>query len=134
MRQDDVHAPVPDEVEVPLIVADRTGSIGIHHSADVTFGFGEFAEGLYPLSQHSFAVLTRGRFDLTGSGGWRALQFGKASGRLLGGDLKGLASLAGTPVAEANLGHNVDSVAVPVGSHAVPHVTDAAFTCALSCT
>jgi len=85
-----------DNALLPLVVADQTGTITIHHAADVTFGFGRFAEGHYPLSSTSFADAISGRFDLTGTAGWRTLQPGAASGRLLGGNLKGLASLAGT--------------------------------------
>lgn len=200
-----------DNALLPLVLADRTGTIGVHHGADVTFGFGKFAAGLYPLSLRSFTEMTRGRFDLTGSGNWRGLQTGKASGRLLGGNLKGLVSLAGTPwwpdwsgavlfwestdplhavcqhltqlsnagvfdritgmiigrtstltdtfyppervlpvadllldvlglrgrfpiVVEADLGHNVDNVAVPVGADAVLNVTDETVTCDLTYT
>lgn len=200
-----------DNALLPLVLADRTGTIGVHHGADVTFWFGRFAEGLYPATLTSFTEMTRGRFDLTGSGGWRGLQTGTASGRLLGGNLKGLASLAGTPwwpdwsgavlfwesadplhavcqhltqlanagvfdritgmvigrvstltdtfyppervlpvadllldvlglrgrfpiVVEADLGHDVENVAVPVGADAVLDVTDETVTCDLTYT
>lgn len=200
-----------DNALLPLIVADRTGTICIHQGADVAFGFGKFAGGQYPLSQKSFTDATSGRFDLAGSGGWRLVQAGTGWGRLLGGNLKGLASLAGTPwwpdwngavlfwesadplhavcqhltqlanagvfhqingmiigrvstlsdtfyppeqvlpiatlmldvlglrdrfpiVVEADLGHNVDNVAVPVGANVALRVTDDAITCELTFT
>jgi muramoyltetrapeptide carboxypeptidase len=64
---------------------------------DVTFGFGRFTEVNYSLTQSSFLNAVRNqKFDLAGSRGWQAVQPGEGSGVLLGGNLKGLAFLAGT--------------------------------------
>jgi hypothetical protein len=50
-----------DNALLPLVLADRTGTIGVHHGADVPFWFGRFAEGLYPLTLRSFTETIRGR-------------------------------------------------------------------------
>lgn len=87
-----------DNAIIPLITTARTGAVTFHTLCDVTFGFGRCDGTSYALTEAGFLAATRSRtFDLAGSKGWKPLQAGRASGLLLGGNLKGLTMLAGTP-------------------------------------
>ncbi|WP_305779089.1 S66 peptidase family protein [Nocardia nova] len=87
-----------DNSIIPLITTERTGVVTYHAACDVTFGFGRFAEGGFEIAERTFiAAVNDDPLDLSGRGGWRSIQSGTSSGTLLGGNLKGLASLAGTP-------------------------------------
>jgi muramoyltetrapeptide carboxypeptidase len=87
-----------DNAIIPLVTAAQTGSITFHTLCDVTFGFGRCDGENYVLTEASFmAAIQTGTFDLAGSRAWKPLQGGNASGVLLGGNLKGLTMLAGTP-------------------------------------
>ena len=87
-----------DNSILPLVTTSRTGACTFHTACDVTFGFGRFSDTDYSLTQESFRQAVREhRFDLSGSGRWHPVQPGEASGVLLGGNLKGLTFLVGTP-------------------------------------
>lgn len=87
-----------DNSIIPLVTTDRTGVVTYHAACDATFGFGRFAEGGFEIAEQTFIAAVNGRpFDLTGRGGWQPVQTGTGLGTLLGGNLKGIASLAGTP-------------------------------------
>lgn len=87
-----------DNAIIPLITTARTGAITFHTACDVTFGFGRCDGTNYVLTEAGFlSAIRKGTFDLAGSRKWKPLQGGWASGVLLGGNLKGLTMLAGTP-------------------------------------
>lgn len=86
-----------DNAIIPLVTTAMTGTCTFHTLCDITFGFGRFTDVDYSLTQASFLKAVREHeFDVAGSRGWRTIQPGEASGVLLGGNLKGLAFLAGT--------------------------------------
>ena len=87
-----------DNAIIPLITTAQTGAVTFHTLCDVTFGFGRFDGENYSLTEASFLAASKtGSFDLSGSKTWKPLQEGHATGALLGGNLKGLTMLAGTP-------------------------------------
>lgn len=87
-----------DSASLALLTAVRTGVVTMHSGVDVTKGFSRFPDDGSSLSERSFlAAVREGSFDLAGNNTWHAIQPGVADGQLLGGNLKGLAFLAGTP-------------------------------------
>jgi muramoyltetrapeptide carboxypeptidase len=87
-----------DNSTLPLITSATTGAITFHTGCDVTYGFGRFADGAYQQTEAGFIEAIRHhRFDLRGTGGWQAVQPGRAQGTLLGGNLHAMLRLAGTP-------------------------------------
>lgn len=87
-----------DNAIIPLITTAQTGVVTFHTLCDLTFAFGRCDGTSYTLTETSFLAATKsGTFDLAGSKTWKPLQGGRASGVLLGGNLKGLTMLAGTP-------------------------------------
>lgn len=86
-----------DNAIIPVITTAKTGICTFHTLCDITFGFGRFTELNYPLTQASLLNAVRNQeFDLAGSRSWQSVQRGESSGTILGGNLKGLAFLAGT--------------------------------------
>lgn len=87
-----------DNACLAAVTTAATGVLTLHAGVDVTFGFGRFPADGTSLSERSFlAAVRQARFDLAGHRTWHAIQPGDADGALLGGNLKGLALLAGTP-------------------------------------
>lgn len=87
-----------DNAIIPVVTTAKTGVCTFHTLCDITFGFGRFTELNYSLTEASLLNAVQNQeFDLSGSRSWQPVQPGQASGIILGGNLKGLAFLAGTP-------------------------------------
>jgi len=86
-----------DNSIIPLVTSALTGAITFHSLCDVTFGFGRFDGGAYELTERSLFCALTGEFDLRGTGSWTTIQDGTASGIVLGGNLRLVTELAGTP-------------------------------------
>lgn len=95
-----------DSAVLAAYIAEHTGIVTYHTAADVMFGFGRFgtdecpmqAQGAYTEEQMWNALEQHKPFSGPFSA-WQALRQGEASGMLLGGNLKGIQALLGTPFA-----------------------------------
>jgi muramoyltetrapeptide carboxypeptidase len=89
-----------DNAILPLIVTAKTNAVTYHTLCDLTFGFGRMKEGGLRLTETSFIDAIRNkRFDLNGTQSAKTLVVGEVEGVLLGGNLKGISMLVGTPYA-----------------------------------
>ncbi|MGH9419979.1 MAG: S66 peptidase family protein [Thermoanaerobaculia bacterium] len=85
-----------DNSIIPLILSATTGQISFHSLCDVTFGFGRFTDDGRVTEQGILNVLRSQRFDLHGTGQTAVIQGGVAEGKILGGNLRAILTLAGT--------------------------------------
>lgn len=93
-----------DSAVLAMYIADRTGLVTFHSAVDVMFGFSRFGSDDCPMQDRG-AYTTKCLWDLLEQGkvfqkpfsNWLGLRQGEASGTLLGGNLKGIQALLGTP-------------------------------------
>lgn len=86
-----------DNSLISLVASAHGGAHTLHCLADVTFGFSAFARGEFPATERALLdAVVRDQHDLDLSEAI-VVQRGEAAGIALGGNLRSLAQLAGTP-------------------------------------
>lgn len=86
-----------DNSLISLVAGTRAGACALHCLADVTFGFSAFARGELAFTERAFldaVVRNEHHLDLSEA---TIVQPGEAGGIALGGNLRSIAQLAGTP-------------------------------------
>ncbi len=93
-----------DSALLGMYITSKTGLITYHSAVDIVFGFSRFGteecpmqnNGLY-TQQNLLATLEHRQPSIKPFSTWIGLKNGEARGKLIGGNIKGINSLIGTP-------------------------------------
>lgn len=93
-----------DSALLAAYITEKTGLITFHSAADITFNISRFGSSDCPMQDHGnytsynlWQMLEKGSCYNTPYSDWICLQPGDCKGTLIGGNLKGIMSLLGTP-------------------------------------